>query len=313
MKVLFVAKAATLLILAFIVAAVLVTGFLSFYMSLSSLRVVRIGLGVLPDLSKIGAATINVPAKVYVENRADRDFSLDNVVLFVKTGSGKTLAYGSSGPVIVPGNSITPVTLNLQVDVEETLKAIMNKEEAVIEGFMEVKAEVFNIKTPFTVKTSFKITSEEIRQQETTTPQITVEPLVEKLEIINAYAQWNPKYNVWVAVLVVANTGNMDAKIKEIIVNGKPISRLSGAHAFAYNREITNVKLVKYSCTEATITPSATKPQNIIIKEGEKATIIVILPSAKAGCKTVFSSGQIIEVKIASTTGNEYPKSLQLP
>jgi len=264
-----VGKASALLVLAFMVVAVLATGFLSFYMSLSSLRVVRVGFGVLPDLSKVGVATINVPAKVYVENRADRDFSLDNVVLFVKTGSGKTLAYGSSGPVIISGNSITPVMLNLQVDVEETLKAIMNREEAVIEGFMEVKAEVFNIKTPFTVKTSFKITSEEIRQQETT-PQLTVEPLVEKLEIINAYAQWNPKYDVWVAVLVVANTGNMDAKIKEIFVNGKPVSLLNGVHVFAYNQETVNAELVKYSCAEAAVTPSATKLQSIIIKEGRK-------------------------------------------
>ena len=46
MKVLFVGKAFALLVLAFMVVAVLATGFLSFYVSLSSLRVVRVGFGV---------------------------------------------------------------------------------------------------------------------------------------------------------------------------------------------------------------------------------------------------------------------------
>ncbi len=44
----------------------------------------------------------------------------------------------------------------------------------------------------------------------------------EKLEIINAYADWNDTDGTWIIVLQVRNAGSSDATIDEIFINGRP-------------------------------------------------------------------------------------------
>ena len=106
----------------------------------------------------------------------------------------------------------------------------------------------------------------------------------EKLEVISAYATGSESAG-WTVVLEVRNTGTTDVTIDEIFINGKP-----------YN-EWSEVSLT------GTVT-SLPEP----LPTGESRTIKISIGSGSG-----FKSGQIVEIKVHTAAGNEYPKSVQLP
>ena len=132
----------------------------------------------------------------------------------------------------------------------------------------------------------------------------------EKLEVINAYATYDDNIitnNVtgsvfanasltngfrsgWNITVVIKNTGSTDATIDEIFINGKPFS------AYTINGE------------QIILVDGGTTFNELPIKTGETKTLTVTI-----GAVDPFSHGIIVEVKIHTAAGNEYPKSVQLP
>ena len=104
----------------------------------------------------------------------------------------------------------------------------------------------------------------------------------EKLEIVSAYATYDTNNNEWDITVIVRNTGTSDATIDEIFINGKPRGEVS---------EFRNL--------------NTTLPYSL--SAGDKVTITFSLASDG------FKAGQIVEVKLHTAAGNEYPKSVQLP
>jgi len=105
----------------------------------------------------------------------------------------------------------------------------------------------------------------------------------EKLEVISAYATGNESSG-WTISIIVKNTGTTDVTIDEIFINGKPSSAWSGKITF----------------------PSL--PQSL--SPGSQTTLtLTVQPKTTSS----LSSGQIIEVKLHTAAGNEYPRSVQLP
>ena len=100
----------------------------------------------------------------------------------------------------------------------------------------------------------------------------------EKIEVISAYAvKSGANFDIKVSV---KNTGTTTATIDNIFINGIP-----------YNDPSIG----------ATVTPSL--PQTLDPGGSVEFTITI----------SGFSSGQIVEVKLHTASGNEYPKSVQLP
>ena len=148
----------------------------------------------------------------------------------------------------------------------------------------------------------------------------------EKLEVINAYAiansspvgadkpfaTWNSK--VWVIVLTVKNTGSSDATLDALFINGKPFEVYGNATSLDVS---TNMTSVKFRGLPQDIVIVAGQNMNgnwtlpgetYSLPVGQQVTLVVPIASGDD-----FSSGQIVEVKIHTAAGNEYPKSVQLP
>ena len=118
----------------------------------------------------------------------------------------------------------------------------------------------------------------------------------EKLEVISAYAVYDDTNiapgndNIdggWNITVIVKNTGSSDATVDNIFINGKPFT--------VYGNDV----LINGSSTlsESTITP------------GQRAVFVITLSDDVQD----FSHGVIVEVKLHTAAGNEYPKSVQLP
>ena len=110
----------------------------------------------------------------------------------------------------------------------------------------------------------------------------------EKLEIVSAYATTSlptdaPTGAKWMVKLTVRNTGTTDVTIDDMFINGKPLNEWSG--------------YVTLADSLPTLTTGQEEDITLYIKE-------------EAG---KFTSGQIIEIKLHTAAGNEYPKSVQLP
>jgi len=131
----------------------------------------------------------------------------------------------------------------------------------------------------------------------------------EKLEVVNAYATysetiiqndvensvfWNASQDGftegWNVTVVIKNTGSTDATIDEIFINGKPFSTY------------------KIDGNQTILVNGATSFSDIPIKTGETKTLTITIAAVDP-----FSHGIIVEVKIHTAAGNEYPKSVQLP
>jgi len=103
----------------------------------------------------------------------------------------------------------------------------------------------------------------------------------EKLEIVSAYATAQTGGG-WTVTLIVRNTGTTDVTIDEIFVNGIPLDQWG-------NTVVAN--------------PSP----DIALSTGKETQITLTISGDP------FVSGQIIEIKLHTAAGNEYPKSVQLP
>jgi len=116
----------------------------------------------------------------------------------------------------------------------------------------------------------------------------------EKLEIVSAYATAQAGGG-WTVTLIVRNTGTTDVTIDNIFINGIPYNTLEGANAFS------DLKADGDTVSE---------PLSIALKPGDSKTITFDLTSEGT---YKFTSGQVVEVKLHTAAGNEYPKSVQLP
>jgi len=110
----------------------------------------------------------------------------------------------------------------------------------------------------------------------------------ENLQIISAYAEQTTVGNGtgWKITVQVKNTGTTDATIDNLFINGKPVSSYGGS---------------------ITVSPDVTS-STISVKSGSTTTITVTI-----GPNAGFSSGQMVEVKIHTASGKEYPRQVTLP
>ena len=123
----------------------------------------------------------------------------------------------------------------------------------------------------------------------------------EKLEVVNAYAVYDddnllPDSNLWNSTgwnvtVVVKNTGSTTATIDDIFINGKPFNVYK-------NQSDYQLIFVNGEATFDTLT----------VEPGQEATLIIGI-----GESSPFTHGIVIEVKLHTAAGNEYPKSVQLP
>ncbi len=166
----------------------------------------------------------------------------------------------------------------------------------------------------------------------------------EKLEIINAYADWNDTYGTWVVVLQVRNAGSSDATIDEIFINGRPHDAWaslnlpnSTQYGYVMNKKIAftannivNASAVgylngvyinlsaSYSITldknVATVTSFDFK-NGVPLKAGQDMTIVILIPGPgnPGGVTADFKHGTSIEIKLHTAAGKEYPKEIVLP
>ena len=128
----------------------------------------------------------------------------------------------------------------------------------------------------------------------------------EKLEVINAYATSNGAGN-WTVTLLIKNSGTSDATIDEIFINGKPLK------AYASDAAVLQGATAGTSSVTIYLGNYTLPSDGIGIRTGEEYTINIIIDNNNPNLNTDFSSGQIVEVKIHTAAGNEYPKSVQLP
>jgi len=120
----------------------------------------------------------------------------------------------------------------------------------------------------------------------------------ENIQIISAYAE-QQEGGGWNIYLTVKNVGTTDATIDNIFINGKPYTSYSTGQADAI--------------TTITIYTSTSKSGNefggsLLLKAGGNVTIIITIPDGLG-----FTSGQMIEVKLHTASGKEYPKQVTLP
>ena len=128
----------------------------------------------------------------------------------------------------------------------------------------------------------------------------------EKLEVVNAYATSNGAGN-WTVTLTIKNSGTSDATIDEIFINGKPLK------AYAENASVVTAASAGQSSITVYLGNYTLPPDGISISTGKTYTINIIIDNNNPNINTNFTSGQIVEVKIHTAAGNEYPKSVQLP
>ncbi|ABN70582.1 hypothetical protein Smar_1493 [Staphylothermus marinus F1] len=112
---------------------------------------------------------------------------------------------------------------------------------------------------------------------------------VEKLEVVNAYAELDTANNQWIVHLHVKNTGTKAATIDDIFINSKPYS--------SYN-----------TATSTYVTLSETLPKTL--NPGEELTDLQITISTNT---PGFASGQTVSIVIHTASGGQYPATVTLP
>ncbi len=170
----------------------------------------------------------------------------------------------------------------------------------------------------------------------------------EKLEIVNAYADWNDTDGTWIVVLQVRNAGSSDATIDEIFINGRPHDAWASIYDNSQNKSIAYIyakvaptanSLVnatakgylngayidasaKWNITiSRSIGGTTTKfssfdfTNGVPLKAGGDMTIVILIPGPgnPYGAHVDFKHGSSIEVKIHTAAGKEYPKEIVLP
>ena len=125
----------------------------------------------------------------------------------------------------------------------------------------------------------------------------------EKLEIVSAYAVVDKVDDTdhFFVILNVKNTGTTSTTIDNVFINGRPMNSFSEVGAGTSNSiisdpsELDTTTSIKYS-----------------LDPGDEVWVGIDLGKVE-GNTDGFTSGQIIEVKLHTAAGNEYPKSVQLP
>jgi len=121
----------------------------------------------------------------------------------------------------------------------------------------------------------------------------------ENIQIISAYAEQQTG-DGWKITLEVKNVGTTDATIDNIFINGKPVSNCGSNDGITVSADS---KTVDFS-------NSGTIP----LPAGQDKTITITIPSGTVTClSTKFTSGQMVEVKLHTASGKEYPKQVTLP
>lgn len=110
----------------------------------------------------------------------------------------------------------------------------------------------------------------------------------ENLQIVSAYATKNPD-GTWTIYLQVKNVGTVDVTIDNIFINGVPVSSLSNVQSITAN----NTNSVSLNNI------------NIPIKTGETVNMNITVKN--------YVAGQMLEIKLHSAAGKEYPKQVTLP
>ncbi|AFL66534.1 archaellin/type IV pilin N-terminal domain-containing protein [Desulfurococcus amylolyticus] len=110
----------------------------------------------------------------------------------------------------------------------------------------------------------------------------------ENLQIVSAYAT-KGSGNIWTIHLEVKNVGTVDVTIDNIFINGVPVSALT-----------TNVESISISTGTIELNNI-----NIPIKTGETVKIYIYVQG--------YTPGQMLEIKLHSAAGKEYPKQVTLP
>jgi len=116
----------------------------------------------------------------------------------------------------------------------------------------------------------------------------------ENIQIISAYATGST--GNWNIYLTVKNVGTTDATIDNIFINGKPLP--TGDTAIT----------AKYGDNNTPFNPTT----GISLKAGQSVNITITISGTSTSIGT-FSSGQMVEVKLHTASGKEYPKQVTLP
>ncbi|ACL10590.1 hypothetical protein DKAM_0264 [Desulfurococcus amylolyticus 1221n] len=111
----------------------------------------------------------------------------------------------------------------------------------------------------------------------------------ENLQIVSAYATKNDN-NTWTIYLQVKNVGTVDVTIDNIFINGVPVSDL---HEYVQNITASSGNVQDMSNI------------NIPIRTGEAVNININVQK--------YVAGQMLEIKLHSAAGKEYPKQITLP
>jgi len=112
----------------------------------------------------------------------------------------------------------------------------------------------------------------------------------ENLEIIAAYANktsTNP--DTWNVTIEIKNTGTVAATIDNIFINGRPYSSY-GTDVVVYQNDTTT-----------------TFTGNFPINPGQSGKLYIILKGP------TFSSGSLVNIKIHTASGRDYPATVTLP
>jgi len=130
----------------------------------------------------------------------------------------------------------------------------------------------------------------------------------ENLQIVAAYATWDKNLAVWNVTLTVKNTGTTAATIDMIFVNDKPIT-------------ITGKSINKVvNLTETTINPGDTAKIALYLTNytydnanNPLNKIFGVTNNDLLQALSGYSHGQMVNVKIHTASGRDYPRQLTLP
>jgi len=115
-----------------------------------------------------------------------------------------------------------------------------------------------------------------------TSPASSVFVEIERLEVVNAYAE--PTGGGWKVIVVVKNTGTKSVTIDNMFINNRPYTSYLGVTA---NPDV------------------ARSP--VTIRAGESMTITITITSGW------FASGQTVSIVIHTASGGQYPATVTLP
>ncbi len=121
---------------------------------------------------------------------------------------------------------------------------------------------------------------------------------VEKLEVVNAYADKQPD-NSWLIHITVKNTGTKPATIDGVFINGKA----------------GDINSINYNVNNGAATGTGT----FTLNPGDSAEVtFYLLPDGYNGTQTspttdTFSSGQTVSIVIHTASGGQYPATVTLP